>query len=529
MFKPRVLLVDDLPDVRATLAGLLKDAGYEVCPVSSRPAALDAAATSRFHVAILDVRLDETDVENREGLQLLHELKAYYPSLSAIILTAFADVAMVKEALRPGPSGEPLAFDFVEKSQIHNVLASVRQALEQDVHINEQLHIHDPQGLLEQLPKQLRFNIPNKPASKDIVAEAEELLRKLFYDCDRIELHATLMGYSGATVFQVIPWYINKGRGEPVIAKLGEYDIVSSEHRNFKDFVEGRVGGHRLPRTLQFARTQLLGGLLYTFAGLGATVNFATFCATATAEQIVAVLDNLFHETCFPWRQQPSVLYSLVNLRDFGCNLLGLDHAKLALHLEHMTRGRHLFRQLENGTRLRLDFGPTLQNPLPILLTTNAAANVLITTIHGDLQGYNVLVDKHSEAWLIDFANTRSGPRLQDYASFEAFLLLSVVGDRDLESFYAWDQVLYRHSVPLSHGLPAVLEEDRSIRRTHTALCALRQFVWEEHGGSSTRAYFLLLAFNLLKVMTIRKLSANLRDHALLATSVIAERLVEMD
>ncbi len=59
-----ILIVDDLPDWRATLSGILFDEGYQVRRTGSREEALQMLETERFHLAVLDVRLDETDEDN---------------------------------------------------------------------------------------------------------------------------------------------------------------------------------------------------------------------------------------------------------------------------------------------------------------------------------------------------------------------------------------------------------------------------------------------------------------------------------
>lgn len=124
-------MVDDLPDVRKTLSGSLVDEGYTVFAAASREEALQALQENRFDVAVLDVRLDETDESNREGLQLMHDIKALYPMIFVIMLTGYADVAAVREALQPIPGGVSPAFCFLLKSEISQLVSSVKQAFEQ--------------------------------------------------------------------------------------------------------------------------------------------------------------------------------------------------------------------------------------------------------------------------------------------------------------------------------------------------------------------------------------------------------------
>ena len=101
MHSGRVLVVDDLPDVRSTLSGLLSDSGHEVRSVSSRAEALQLMDTERFHVAVLDVRLDESDEDNQDGLLLMEDIHRKWPSTAVIILTGYGTVDMVQKALQP--------------------------------------------------------------------------------------------------------------------------------------------------------------------------------------------------------------------------------------------------------------------------------------------------------------------------------------------------------------------------------------------------------------------------------------------
>ena len=129
MTKPiRVLIVDDVVDWQNSLSGLLSDEGYAVRSVGSRVKALDALNSECFNVAVLDVRLDEEDEGNTEGLLLMHEIKKSYPSIAIIILTGYATVGMVREALEPDDERNSPAFGFLEKTETAQLPGYVRRA-----------------------------------------------------------------------------------------------------------------------------------------------------------------------------------------------------------------------------------------------------------------------------------------------------------------------------------------------------------------------------------------------------------------
>ena len=142
MNKGLILVVDDLPDVRVTLVGLLTDEGYDVRSASSRVEALQKVDAERFDVAVLDVRLDETDEDNQDGLLLMHEIREKDPSVAIIILTGYADVKMVRKALQPDREGVAPAFGFLEKSEVDQLVGYVERAFEYAV-LNTTLDARD--------------------------------------------------------------------------------------------------------------------------------------------------------------------------------------------------------------------------------------------------------------------------------------------------------------------------------------------------------------------------------------------------
>lgn len=129
MEKDKILVVDDLPDVRATITGLLNDAGFDVISVSSKSEALRIIKSETFKVAVLDIRLDDTDEDNKDGIFLMHEIKKRHPGVATIILTGYADVKIVREALQPDRNNDTPAFGFLEKSEIDQLGDYVNRAI----------------------------------------------------------------------------------------------------------------------------------------------------------------------------------------------------------------------------------------------------------------------------------------------------------------------------------------------------------------------------------------------------------------
>jgi len=111
-----VLVVDDMPDVRDTIAGVLRDEGFDVRLASSRAQAIQLIENVDFSAAVLDVRLDESDEDNQDGLNLMYEINYLSPKTAVIILTGYGTKDAVQKALRPDEEGYSPAYDFLEKS-----------------------------------------------------------------------------------------------------------------------------------------------------------------------------------------------------------------------------------------------------------------------------------------------------------------------------------------------------------------------------------------------------------------------------
>lgn len=109
----RVLIVDDIPDWRATVAGLIKDEGYLVNTAGGYDEALATFKTYPADLAILDIRLIDIDDANESGLDLASALREINPNLNIIMITGYGTVERVERALKKGVN---VAAEFIPKS-----------------------------------------------------------------------------------------------------------------------------------------------------------------------------------------------------------------------------------------------------------------------------------------------------------------------------------------------------------------------------------------------------------------------------
>lgn len=138
--------------------------------------------------------------------------------------------------------------------------------------------------------------------------------------------------------------------------------------------------------------------------------------------------------------------------------------------------------------------------------------NGSLSTIHGDLHLGNIMIGPNKSAFLIDFAHSREGHTLFDWATLEVSLLSEVVMPVAGQSWGDARQVIdsLRHGdlprtpSPINDAL-AVIHELRGISReclvdeeiwseyfVALALCSLRAIMWETMPVASRRLLFLV-------------------------------------
>ncbi len=81
---PKILVVDDDPDMTEQLSVLLKAAGYDVTAAGGQAEAEEALMTLKPDLAIVDLIMEQQD----SGFILCHEIKKLYPGTPVILLTS---------------------------------------------------------------------------------------------------------------------------------------------------------------------------------------------------------------------------------------------------------------------------------------------------------------------------------------------------------------------------------------------------------------------------------------------------------
>ena len=117
-----ILIVDDEPDIRLLIDGILRDEGYDTRQAADSETALAAFRARRPGLVILDVWLQNSRLD---GLGILQALHTEEPHIPVVMISGHGTIEMAVTAIQQG------AYDFLEKPfQSDRLLLQARRALE---------------------------------------------------------------------------------------------------------------------------------------------------------------------------------------------------------------------------------------------------------------------------------------------------------------------------------------------------------------------------------------------------------------
>src|SRR5438094_8903034 len=120
MSKGAILVVDDASEIREGLELLLTSECYGVSSAETGESGLVKLEEKPFDLLLLDVSLPD-----RNGLELLREIRRRDPHLSIVLITAYGSIDMARQAFKSG------ALDYITKPWSNDeLLAQVAQAVE---------------------------------------------------------------------------------------------------------------------------------------------------------------------------------------------------------------------------------------------------------------------------------------------------------------------------------------------------------------------------------------------------------------
>jgi DNA-binding NtrC family response regulator len=126
-FGKKIFVVDDDPFVTAYLAQILNNIGYyNVSHYGSGKECLNHIHHNP-EIIFLDYQMDDMD-----GIQVLKEVKDYFPGINVIFTTALEDLAIAVQSISNG------SFDFllkknINENEVNSIMLRVAEE-QQDIH-----------------------------------------------------------------------------------------------------------------------------------------------------------------------------------------------------------------------------------------------------------------------------------------------------------------------------------------------------------------------------------------------------------
>ena len=137
-----ILIVDDEPDIRELVSGVLEDDGYETRTAATAEAAIEEVRTRTPTLVVLDVWLQGSGMD---GLELLQYLKSVDPLLPIILISGHGNIETAIAAIRRG------AYDFIEKPfKSDKLLLTIERAIEAAALRRENQRLRSQAGVAEQ-------------------------------------------------------------------------------------------------------------------------------------------------------------------------------------------------------------------------------------------------------------------------------------------------------------------------------------------------------------------------------------------
>jgi DNA-binding NtrC family response regulator len=173
--EPRVLVVDDEPDMVENCVRILRRAGYRCLSATDSQRAVALLESERPDLLITDLKMPGLD-----GLALMARAHALDPALPVIVITAFATIESAVAAIKQG------AFDYLPKNfSVDGLTVAVERALRQ-----RRLQVEN-RNLREQL--QATLGLENVVGRSPAMAQVFELVKK----AARSEANILILGESG--------------------------------------------------------------------------------------------------------------------------------------------------------------------------------------------------------------------------------------------------------------------------------------------------------------------------------------------
>lgn len=525
-YAKRILLVEDLDQFYGPITRWLREEGYDVTLAKTHEEALQALDTMHYHLAIVDIRLDDADDKNEAGMELLLDIEERQLNdvMPCIVLTAYENVSNILVATQ-----QRRVARYIQKRGGYRIelLKAIRELFEERIKINFDLvYDGDSDDLINDVASDINWSMGAKPQLDILTPQVRDLFGKLFAKARRLYMSKLKPGLTGAAVVRVQPTW-EHGLGPSYVAKIGRRDKVTTEHQNYEEYVKPYLPPNTIAQ-VAVAHTQYISALLYTFAetDLGPLEEFDEFYQRSQPELIAASLRNLFQNTCRYWYDSRQRIFE--DLPRLYYRAFQLDEKKLVGRIQTVLPQFDPAQETFQFNRIPL----VVTNPIAWLARyhNECVLPVYHSITHGDLTGRNIMVDQANKCWLIDFYRTYDSHILRDFVILETDIKYRLLPEPDLEDFIRLEEALLE--THQNESLPA-LDSDLSadIRKAVMVIAHLRSIAHNFSRGLSTRdrdsykEYLISILMATLNVARLRHIEEDRKLQAMLSASLICNEL----
>jgi CheY-like chemotaxis protein len=521
--KPRILLVDNDPDVCDSYEALLKEWGYTPILATGRGSSLkeDArkkAEECRCSLALVDLRLiDDDDEEDMSGAEFAKSLKSL---LHPIILTGTEDPATLRKLLQdykeiPYLGKQDRRDEFHTRLDAEAVKVSASR---------RQIEFIQTELLDEFLKSDLI------KGTKEYADQIADILVRLFPDAKTLRFEK-VSGWGETEVSSAvrpnsIVLKVYEDGLEPCLVKLARAKKVQHEVNSYYEFIGRKLTGSFSAQLLQKAIAWDIGGAAYTFISGNGTRTFSAYYKDQSIENIKDVLGSFFNGMWGKYYHQATP--EKKSLFDLYTEVWGQDwYEKCANEVSVSSLSN------EGLNVISQKFG--LPNPIE-WLNNRIKENELVfdtkTAItHGDLHGDNLMVDDRKNVWVIDFERCGRGHILQDFIELEADVLNRLLGHpANMHTYLKMCMTVFKPTTINSFQDTDVSSEDAEIEKALKTISIIRGIAAQCTNIQDAREHLYGLLFNMIfRAQLLQKTDRPKSAYPLLTAGIICHRLEHWD
>ncbi len=225
--KIKVLCVDDNPDWCEVLKDIISRTNYKVETVSSYVEAIQKLERSTFHVVLLDLRLEDFDERNIDGLKIAEMINRLDEGTKTIIFTAYMESNNMRKAF-----GEFQIWDFIAKQDAPSAIVDAVKSASEKAEMELNRPSRFSKNVLTISTETLEQFITAVVSRNELSNNAEHLelfAKRLLRDFHPLlpdKKDVQIVSAEQNAILQIRFW--SKMYGSPIIVWIGKYDEMEN-------------------------------------------------------------------------------------------------------------------------------------------------------------------------------------------------------------------------------------------------------------------------------------------------------------